>query len=140
MTRYPLRTHTTTGTSRSFPSIATTPPLTSSSGSFLETVSSATEIDDDDVNGLVAKPRHLTHIVACGARGSTAGTSGGYDIYDQDKKVCHVSWSNPLNRGIGNSLDIVDLDGDYNVECKGASLEAGPIGHVSIRVKNGGSP
>ena len=114
--------------------------LTHASGRFLETVGSATEIDDEDVNGLVAKPHHLTHIVACSTRGSTAGTSGGYDIYDQDRKVCHVSWSCPLNRGISNSLDIVDLDEDYDVECKGGSLEAGPIGHVSIRVKNGGAP
>lgn len=113
------------------------PPLTPSSGRFLENVGSTTEIDDEGVNGLVAKPRHLTHIVACGTHGSTAGTSGGYDIYDQDTKVCHVSWSCPLNRGISNSLDIVDLDGNYDVECKGGSLDAGPIGHVSIRVKNG---
>ena len=107
----------------------------SKSGDFLESVGSFKEIADEDVNKLVAKPRHLTHIVACSHPDDTAGTSGGYDIYDRDRKVCHVMWSCPLGRGIPNALDIVDKDEHYTVECKGASLEPGPIGHVSIRVR-----
>ena len=80
------------------------------------------------------------HVVACSHKDNSAGTSGGYDIYDKDKKVCHVMWSCPLGRGIANSLDIVDRDVGYNVECKGASLEPGPLGHVSIRVRDLSEP
>lgn len=116
-------------------STQTTNPRTKS-GEFVGSIGSPTEIDDDDINSLRARPRHLTHIIACSHPGDTAGTSGGYDIFDGDTKVCHVSWSCPLGRGVTNAMDIVDLDEDYEVECKGASLEPGPLGHVSISVRD----
>lgn len=108
------------------------------SGEFVESVNSQNEIDDEYVNNLVAKPRHLAHIVARSHHGDKAGTSGGYDIYDRERRVCHVNWSCPLNRGVSNTLDVLDCDENYRVECKGASLEPGPLGHVSISVANRG--
>ena len=116
---------------------------TLNSGEFLESVGSPNPISDEDVNHLVARPRHLTHIVACSHHGDPAGTSGGYDVFDGDRKVCHVLWTCPLNRGVRNTLDVLDLDTDYEVEVKGANLDPGPIGHVSIKIQEtgtGGSP
>jgi hypothetical protein len=106
------------------------------SGEFLESVNSQNPLEDEDVNNIVARPRHLAHIVACSHENDKAGTSGGYDIYDEDRKVCHVSWTCPLGRGVPNTLDIVDKDASYKIECKGASLDPGPLGHVSIRVRD----
>ncbi|MBE3047986.1 hypothetical protein IMZ48_36845, partial [Candidatus Bathyarchaeota archaeon] len=45
--------------------------------------------------------------------------------------------SNPHGRKVSNFIDIADRDEDYEIECKGANLEPGPLGHVSIMVRGG---
>ncbi|SPO06338.1 uncharacterized protein DNG_09027 [Cephalotrichum gorgonifer] len=104
-------------------------------GAFREWGNTTNELLNNDVNKIVAKPNHLVHIAASGGEeGSADGTSGSYDIYDKDTKVCHVSWMCPPGRAAPNVMEISDRDERYNVECKGAELDPGPIGHVSIRI------
>ena len=80
---------------------------------------------------MVAHPHQSVEIAASGVDGAT---EGGYDLYDGDTKICHVSWNVPAVK-TADSFGISHCNDNYMVRYKGAHLEHGPIGDVDITVK-----
>lgn len=73
---------------------------------------------------------------SCGRSDAAAGTMGFVDLYDEDTKVCRISWSCPWG-AYPNTLKIDDYDPErsqYSVQVEHGDFTSGPIGEVFVNI------
>ncbi|KAF7555732.1 hypothetical protein G7Z17_g2011 [Cylindrodendrum hubeiense] len=98
------------------------------------------EISIQEVDSIVIAPGTIETISSCGREQSPSGTTGNFDLFDGDTKICTTKWDCPWGSPT-NNVEITSYDAetsDYSVVLGPWNVSGGAIGTVSITITRNG--
>ncbi|KAG9253585.1 aegerolysin type hemolysin [Emericellopsis atlantica] len=102
-------------------------------GKFFEYDNKDREVSVDQVQKTSIKPGNQVGIAACGRSDASSGTEGSFEIWDGETKICKVYWDCPWGSKT-NTFTVSELNDVYSVEARGANLDSGALGNVTVRI------
>lgn len=100
-------------------------------GKFYDGVDKGNEIEPSALNGTtIAKDSSYT-FGACGRDGAASGTTGSFDIYDNDRLLASYHWDCPWGSKTNTSNLAMHVD-NYVVQVIGANTDSGALGSITI--------
>ncbi|RAL08230.1 aegerolysin family protein [Aspergillus homomorphus CBS 101889] len=102
-------------------------------GKFYRNGNKDIEISIDDINKITVAPDGSADIGACGRQDSWSGTTGSFELYDGDSKICTISWDCPWGKPT-NEFGVSEQSKDYWVQPGAWNREGGAIGTVDVEV------
>ncbi|PAV01349.1 hypothetical protein CBG25_17190 [Arsenophonus sp. ENCA] len=89
------------------------------------------EINIENINNYVVKEGETYIIASCGREDASSGTTGSFDLFDEDIKIGHYSWDCPWGSK-KNTSEWNRENNKYIVDVSGANYDGGAIGTVSF--------
>lgn len=106
-------------------------------GKFYEWPNKDKELSIDDVNKTVIPAGGEHRVSACGRSDAASGTTGSFDLYDDNTKIIHIKWNCPWGSKY-NSFEAEDRSKNYYVNVGSWNQDSGAIGTVDVEVTRKG--
>jgi hypothetical protein len=103
-------------------------------GKFHQTNDKDEEIPAAEIEGKTVDKNRQYLISTCGRSHAASGTEGRFNLYDGARLVAKIYWDCPWASKTNKFILEPQGGEDYMLESSGASLDAGALGNISIKI------
>ncbi|KAI1199288.1 aegerolysin type hemolysin [Nemania serpens] len=102
-------------------------------GKFYELGDKGQEISATQINKIVINADDKAYVCACGRSDSATGTSGTFELYQDNTFICQINWNCPYIGSNSFHPQKVSSKGGYIVSDGGWPTD-GPLGVVNVEI------